>query len=285
MNVYNKIRRFAAKQLRSLSAKIEPIYVHDEFSMLSVYRSDVSQDASTIKLIEKGHIITLRKASSDIMVFEQVFIHKEYTELVDIIQLNKIPIRTVIDLGANIGLTTIYLRNYFPDATFICAEPDELNFELLEANLSGLSNITMYQKAIWSTQKNIYLNRNFRDGKDWAISVSDNKSGAYAEVDTVTIDKIIRDNNLKEIDLLKIDIEGAEVELFKDEEQAGFLNRTKVIAIEIHDEFNIRDIIISQLINHNFFMFESKQTLIAINASYVRSSDIIKHKKQNHSIV
>ena len=282
MNFYSKVRRLIAKKLRLLSTKIEPVYVANEFSMLKGYYADCSQDASTIKLIENDHIIMLRKASSDVMVFEQIFIQKEYASLVDIIRLNKILIRKVIDLGANIGLTTIYLQSNFPNATFICAEPDELNFELLKVNLLSFSNTVMYQKAVWSTKKNLYLNRNFRDGKDWAISVSDNKSGAYAEVNAITLDEIIRDNNLEEIDLLKIDIEGAEIELFKNDEQTDFLNKTKVIAIEIHDEFNIRDIIISQLISHNFFLVESKQTLIGINASYVRTNTIINDRAQNH---
>ncbi|UHG94046.1 FkbM family methyltransferase [Spirosoma oryzicola] len=283
MNVYRKLRRFVAKQLGYLAAKMEPFSSQDDLSKFKGYYSDAVEDASTIRLTRNGHTITLRKASSDLMVFEQLFIYKEYSELVDLIRLNKISIRTVIDLGANIGLATIYLRENFPDATFICAEPDERNFESLQANLSGYGKTVLYQKAIWSTQKNIYLNRNFRDGKDWAIAVSNNKSGSYAEVNTMTIDEIILHNNLDEIDLIKIDIEGAEAELFKVSEQNDFLDKVKVIAIEIHNEFNVRDSIISQLINHNFLLVESKQTLVAISASCIQNS--MNHVTNNQSVI
>ncbi|WP_080237127.1 FkbM family methyltransferase [Spirosoma rigui] len=285
MNIYNKIRRFVSKQLRILSTQIEPIKVTDEFSVINAYGFELSQDISFVKVTVDGHPVTLRKRSSDALVFEQIFINKEYFELIDIIQLNEIPVSTIVDLGANIGLSAVFLHTYFPEASFVCVEPDKENFDILKVNLLGISNIVTYQKAVWSEQKNIYLNRNFRDGKDWSISSSENNSGAYSQVDTITINNILQDNNLNGIDLLKIDVEGAESELFKNLGQVNFLEKTKVIAIEIHDEFNVRDDILSVLVNHDFILIESKQTLIAVNFNYIRNNRIVNQPLLGNSTV
>ena len=97
MNLYNKLRRFIAKKLRKLSIEVEPTITQDQFLMLKEYRSDVSQDTANIRLVEHGNLITLRKASSDVMVFQQVFIDNEYSDLVNSILLNKIPLKPVLD--------------------------------------------------------------------------------------------------------------------------------------------------------------------------------------------
>lgn len=265
MNIYNKVCRLFAKKLRLLSTVIEPKCIYDEFANLKVNYADVSQTTSSMTLIENGNPIILRKGTSDAMVFQQIFIDKEYSDLVDMILLNKKSITTILDLGANIGLTTIYLIKYFPNATYLCVEPDKKNFELMQLNLTRFSNIVLYQKAIWSNNNNLYLNRNFRDGKDWSISVSNDDLGAYTKVETITIDNILEYNHLSIIDLVKIDIEGAEAEIFKSEAHLDFLDKTRIIAIEIHEEFISREVIISQLMKHKFLLIETKQTLIAIN--------------------
>ena len=72
-------------------------------------------------------------------------------------------------------------------------------------------------------------------------------------------------NNLKSITLLKIDIEGAERFIFDDNVDLSFLSITKVIAIEIHDEFQIREKIYSILKKNNFHLFESGELTIGIN--------------------
>ena len=72
------------------------------------------------------------------------------------------------------------------------------------------------------------------------------------------------------IDILKIDIEGSEKEVFTGANaDVSFLSKTKCIAVEIHDEFDCRDAIYSILTKYNFKYFDSGELTIGINQSFL----------------
>ena len=88
--------------------------------------------------------IKLRKETSDLRTFYQVFVNNEY----DI----KVPFdpKIIIDGGANIGLFSILISNRFPQSKIIAIEPDSENFKLLEHNLSGYPTVSCENAGIWS---------------------------------------------------------------------------------------------------------------------------------------
>ncbi len=269
MSVAAKVRRLTVRLIKRILFKIEPQPTFSEDLEIRSYGYEIEYNDSYKQIILNGSPVRLRNQSSDFLVFQQVFMQEEYKKVVEIIMENKVAINTIIDLGSNIGLTTLFLFQYFPKANFICVEPDNGNFHLMNFNLSSIKNIRTYKKAVWSEHKEVYLNRNFRDQKDWAIAASDNNQESYSKVDTVTIDDLMKENNIHIIDLLKIDIEGSEKELFKDFESTSFLDFTKVIAIEIHDELDVRNEIISKLLRRKFILINEMETLIAINSFLV----------------
>jgi FkbM family methyltransferase len=56
----------------------------------------------------------------------------------------------ILDLGANIGLATLYFAKNWPKAYIVAVEPDEENFRLMLANLDGLSNVKPVNAAVAS---------------------------------------------------------------------------------------------------------------------------------------
>lgn len=70
----------------------------------------------------------IRPASSDVLVYIQIFFHKEYNK---ISSLGPPPAPTIIDLGANIGLFFLYCKNIWSDARIRCVEPDVQNYSQL----------------------------------------------------------------------------------------------------------------------------------------------------------
>lgn len=113
---------------------------------------------------------------SDILVLKQVFLNREYKPLVDFIKDNpNISTLRVIDAGANVGYFTIYLRAELKNATIICVEPDTGNASLLKENLESLINngeVFVVQGALMGkSSKNMLIDRSFRDGSDWSLSV------------------------------------------------------------------------------------------------------------------
>jgi len=173
----------------------------------------------------------LRLQTSDIPTFDQVFIHKEYD-----FDTTKFP-NVIIDAGANIGLAAIYFTNKYPDATIIALEPEQSNFELLKKNVSPYTKIIPVQAALW--HKNEEINLVDPGLGKWGFmteskNTSENSAGnACHKVKAMTVDRLMQNYNLEKIDILKIDIEGAEKEVFS--ESSPWIEKVDSIIVELHE--------------------------------------------------
>lgn len=206
---------------------------------------------------------------SDYSVFIQIFNQEDYLTVSSILNLNielDSKESVLIDAGANVGFATIYLSEKKIFDKIFCIEPSKSNFEILKKNVSSLDttiNFILLENALSAKEnENFYIENHFRDGKDWSLTTTQRESG---EVKGITINEIIKKHELEEITLLKIDIEGSERFIFDESANLAFLNKTKVIVVEIHDEFNIREEIYQVLKNNNFLLIESGELTIAIN--------------------
>jgi FkbM family methyltransferase len=214
--------------------------------------------------------IELKKNSSDSMVFEQIIILEEYLFLCELIIKKQININTVIDAGANIGLTTIYLKQYFEDAQFILLEPEAETFARLKKNLAlnKITNAICLNEGLWHEKTELFFDRNFRDKEAWSVRLTSHQNNEPS-IKTVTINDLMAYENYNKIDLLKIDIEGSEKELFlTDLLKLNWLKSVKIIAIEIHDETHSRTEIETILKNYNFELFYSGELTIGINTNF-----------------
>lgn len=218
-------------------------------------------------LVGNGLKIFIRHNTSDEAVFQQVFIRKEYDGVVNLLKINKIEVNNIIDAGANIGMASLVFSSAFPKAEIISIEPDIDNFESLVLNTID-HNIEPINKAVWNCLTQLEITRNFRDGQAWSIQTKEiinTVSSKTNLINTTTFPLIMKYKNWNCIDLLKIDIEGAEQYIFSDEFDMSYLSCTKCIAIEIHDEFNCRDKIQKILLKHGFVLFEMGELTIGVN--------------------
>lgn len=193
------------------------------------------------------HSVNLRKGTSDIAVFYQIFIKQQYSF--------KMPadIKTIIDCGANIGLASIFFATKFPSAKIIAVEPESSNFQMLKKNCAPYKNIVALQKAIWFKSGTLQLQDPGLG--HYGFTTIESESISNGGVDAVSIDDLVEQYRLNEIDLLKIDIEGAEKELFGSNFD-GWLPKTKLIAIEVHDHLRdgISRTLIKALAKYDFSM-------------------------------
>lgn len=214
--------------------------------------------------------IELRTNGSDFRVFQQVFVAQEYRSVIEAVLMNGIQVMTVIDAGCNIGLTSIQFLQRFPSAHIICIEPDLHNFMQMTKNLKNFSlNVSLLNNALWFKQENLFINDDFRDGFDWSRSVSVDQKESKRPIVGIPMAYVLDKFNIEAIDLLKMDIEGSEAEIFKPERDLSFLSVTKVIALEIHDEFNCRKTINDILIMNGFVIFNTGELTIGINKKLV----------------
>lgn len=220
-----------------------------------------------VRLPYNQELLVRDEKHSDYSVFQQIFNFEEYKTVLSILELNNIGENAVlIDCGANVGYTTVYFSQRYHFDKIFCIEPSLSNIEVLKKNVEKLKNaatINVMHRAIAGKLNETFdLSSDFRDGLDWSLSTSANKAG---NIKGITISEIVAQNKIESITLLKIDIEGAERFVFEDTADLSFLAITKIIAIEIHDEFQIREKICGTLKKYNFHIFESGELTIGIN--------------------
>ncbi|MBA4277209.1 FkbM family methyltransferase [Flavobacterium sp.] len=211
-----------------------------------------------------------KKPSSDFQVFIQVFSIQEYLPVVNAYYNNfknkENRSLNIIDAGSNIGLTSLFFLDHFQNAAIICIEPEPENFKILEFNLDNVKNskAIIINGAIWSSNCKIKILNDFRDQLNWSFRVEETD-----QADAITaysINQLIADNNFEIVDILKIDIEGSEKQIFTHpSSNLDFLKITKCIAIEIHDEFDCREAINRVLIEYGFVLFNEGELTIGIN--------------------
>lgn len=173
---------------------------------------------------------SLRKGTTDYETFYQAIVHNQY--------LFNYPVKakTIIDGGANIGLASIAFKSIFPDATIIAIEPDKENFEQLNKNVHPYSNINTLNKGIWNKKSFVRVTDKYNVGK-WGMVTEEIKMKTADSVETITIDEILNLYQFDEIDILKLDIETAEREVFSSGYES-WLPKVKIIVIELHDSLS-----------------------------------------------
>jgi FkbM family methyltransferase len=215
----------------------------------------------------------LKRNSSDSMVFKQIIINKEYEKIIKILKYSISEKPVMIDLGANIGLTTIYLKSFFPEIDVYALEPEVNNFKRLEKNIkfNCLKNVTLLNKGIWSRTTKLKADYSFRDRLDWAFRLVESDQNADQNIDVICMSELMENYSISTIDFLKIDIEGAEKDLFKEGHNIDWLSKVKIIAIEIHDELDVKYKIEKILVKYNFKLQYSGELTIGVNNTLVDS--------------
>jgi FkbM family methyltransferase len=212
---------------------------------------------------------------SDLTVLHQVFVLGCYAPIIKqmFLYFSANAGIKIIDAGANVGYSSVYFKTFFSSSELIAIEPEENNIHQLEKNLlvNNLQLTELVRGALWHRKAFLEVVRDFRDNRDAAFTV---KETAHSTgIPGYSFEEILKKNNWNEVDLLKIDIEGGERFLFDTEEKAdSILQKTKFLAIEIHDEFNIRKTICDHLKRNGFDYFEFDDLTLAINKTKVRGS-------------
>lgn len=218
------------------------------------------------------HKFSLIKRGSDLQVFNQLILKKEYFEAIDLIKSNGINPISMLDAGANIGLATIYFKAFFPNLKVLAVEPSQQVYERMRHHIliNKLKNVSSFNGAVWSKNTNLELDTSFRDKQDWSIRTI-SKKGKGAEIEALSIPSLMTRMNLQTLDILKMDIEGAESEIFANIETVEeWLSKVKCLIVEIHDEFNCREQILETLKSFNYKLFDTHEYTVAINRQYIR---------------
>ena len=197
-------------------------------------RERLSDRPSLVSVIPPGtkHPLYLRLKTSDLRIYGQVFVSREYEfELVR-------PPQVIVDAGANIGLASIYYAIRYPAAKVLALEPAYANFLMLEKNTAPYPNIFPIRAALWKENTRIELiDPGYGYWGFQTIDPLDREMSQPAQildkVPALTVDRIMAEYGINYVDILKVDIEGSEREVF--EQTPQWINQVGLIVIELHD--------------------------------------------------
>ena len=147
-------------------------------------------------------------------------------------EINKKRVKNVVDLGANIGIFTLWASKIFNPKIIYAVEPEQENFNLLTQciELNKLKGVTAIKKAIYKRNEKVGFEKKGLNRAMHKIKEGDNN----LLVRGVTFKKLISENGIKNIDYLKIDIEGSERYVLTLENAPFIKKRVKYINVEIH---------------------------------------------------
>lgn len=178
--------------------------------------------------------VLLRLRTSDLWTFDGIFLRREYD----------VPLpedtRLVVDAGANVGLAALYFAWRFPQARVLALEPDPENFTQLCRNVAGEDRIEPVRAALWGREGHVRLTDPGRGA--WALrteeagGAGDRQRGAGGDggpVRAVTLDGLLRERGLERVDVLKLDIEGAEREVLAG--ASAWMDRVRAVVAELHE--------------------------------------------------
>ena len=197
--------------------------------------------------------ISIRSNTTDLAVALKILENREYE-----IQMEWEP-QLIIDAGANIGVSSLFFAKRFPSALIHAIEPEPQNFALLMSNCEGVINIVPHHAALWSHSARLSIKN--ENVEKWMFAVEEKPDSG--DVPAITIPEILAMAGASVVDLLKLDVEGAEKAIFSN--GAGeWLPSVRVILIELHDRYTpgCSNAFYSSICNRRFSQEVSGENLV-----------------------
>jgi FkbM family methyltransferase len=186
-------------------------------------------------------------------------------------------IRYIVDAGANIGDETLRFRHFHPGATVFALEADRGNFELLKLNARGDTGIVPLHKALWSEDGFVEIIKGTTN-EGCRVRGRDTPS-AMESVEAISIVSLMKQFNIPLIDILKLDIEGAEKAIFGSD-VSGWISCVKALIFEPPDKeaalttMRIFERLLEAHLEFNCFVHGENIVLIRRDVDWTLESDI-----------
>ena len=175
-----------------------------------------------------------RPIFADVVVIRSIFGDEEY----QLPPIKNFQPKLILDCGGNIGCAAVYFANKYPTAQIYSIEPEKNNFRLLQYNTFLYKNVHPINSALWD--KSAFVGVEKKDElNELAFTAFETTPENPEALRTITVAKLLAASGFDEIDLLKIDIEGSEKEVFAAPDVDEWLSKVKVLVIELHDRMKL----------------------------------------------
>jgi len=178
--------------------------------------------------------LTLRRSNSDIFVVRDVFESEDYGF---VRQMNLPADAKILDLGANIGLASLYFASLFPESKILAVEPDASNCDLVERNCAALisaGRLKLVRVFVGAADGSATIDRT---DQSWGFKKAGPAAEGQESIACKSIESLLAQSPMDRIDLLKCDIEGSEAELFAN--CASWIHLVQNVIIEVHPPYSV----------------------------------------------
>ena len=174
-----------------------------------------------------GHQVRFCTYANLAYLFHEVFLNQEYHFIAD--KTNPF----IVDCGSNIGMSVLYFKMIYPDAEILAFEPDQQAFACLEENIkeNKIQAVRLNRKAVSDKEGNIDFYYDQEDPGSLHMSTLQERMPKAKQVVEATLLSGFID---REVDFLKMDVEGVEAKVIKDLNDRGKLGFIKQMVIEYH---------------------------------------------------
>jgi FkbM family methyltransferase len=120
----------------------------------------------------------------------------------------------LFDVGANVGQTLGHLLKYAPDAEIYSFEPTDGAYATLSANFGGRKNVHLQKMALGSTPATMALQVRANSELNTLVA-ADDADGSIQTTEVSTVDEVVAKQGISHLDLLKLDVQGWEMEVVR----------------------------------------------------------------------
>jgi FkbM family methyltransferase len=165
-------------------------------------------------------------------------------------------IKVIFDIGAHIGTYSMLLNKAYSGAKIFCFEPNPITFNILNNNLSGVDGVMLYNIGFSDESGCLqiyYKNKALDSATFEAQRAIEEKNEDLIECKIETLNNFIDISGVKEIDILKIDVEGHEKKVLLSAKNALKITKFLIIEISLNLDFSFSDVI--KLFNSDSYNF------------------------------
>lgn len=181
----------------------------------------------------------------------------------DLLPKMKNPI--IFDVGAYIGDSALYAYNFYKKKCRIFSfEADSENFKMLQINLliNNISGITYFPIAIGTKNGTAILQKRNKPSDAHMATAHTKSEGVSCQMKT--IQQMVKELRISRIDILKMDIEGGEYEIFNNKSSYAFVKKNvKYVFLEYHYDFGLKRVIdLIKKLERDFITIHHRNNLI-----------------------
>lgn len=204
----------------------------------SLEYAGVSNTSNLTHINWKGMTFFYRPGTSDTFVAYECFLHGKRNAYYSPFLPSASSVKTIVDVGANVGASVIFFKNIYPASRIHCFEPIPSNFEILVKNCKSLKDVTPHNEALGDSDGEITFIHSPSEQNEGGWSLFQRGATGGEERIAIPVKKSgirLTELGIKEIDILKVDTEGAEKMIITGLEME-ILEKTRYICGELHGE-------------------------------------------------